>query len=416
MKSVCIVTPTYISSNPRVVKEADALLSSGLDVRVVFSQGNLEMAREFDNALLKDKPWRTGIVGWSPFKKEEKPLYWRSGLRQSFARTFPSIFNSFGTLAEYAEGRVYSELAELAASERADIYIGHYPIGLACASYAALRWKTVFGYDAEDLHTEESYSGKKDMRKIKRIGVIESRYLASSSHVTAVSESICAEIAKRYKIALPLAVHNTFPLSERDSLDGMIKDRRGARLSLYWYSQVIGEDRGIQDAIRASGLLKDKVELHLRGYISEETKHKLLSLAGQYGVKEKLYIHPPVPTAELLSRAAEHDVGLALEQPVSLNRMLTATNKIFFYLLAGLAIAATDTVGQKRVISSCPGAGFIYRPGDYRKLADNLHGLVTDEARLRSCKAASLEAARKRWNWEKESEGLVKSILNLLNG
>jgi len=38
---VVIVTPTYLSSNPRVVKEADALANAGLRVCVVFSQGQL---------------------------------------------------------------------------------------------------------------------------------------------------------------------------------------------------------------------------------------------------------------------------------------------------------------------------------------------------------------------------------------
>lgn len=53
---VCIVTPGYISSTPRVVKEAEALSQAGYRVRVVFSQGDLERARQHDSI----GPWLTG--------------------------------------------------------------------------------------------------------------------------------------------------------------------------------------------------------------------------------------------------------------------------------------------------------------------------------------------------------------------
>jgi len=85
-KKICIVTPEYIYANPRTVKEADALWGAGFDVRVVFSQGNLEKIREFDAQLLKEKPWRWDAVGWSSFRKDEVPLYIKSKVRYHLAR------------------------------------------------------------------------------------------------------------------------------------------------------------------------------------------------------------------------------------------------------------------------------------------------------------------------------------------
>ncbi len=413
-RSICIVTPAYITSTPRVVKQADALWQAGYNVRVVFSQGNLEYVRRSDEALLKEKPWRYSIVGWSPFRKKEKLLYWKSGFRQHLARRIS--FWGWAKLAEYAEGRVYPELVALAAAEKADLYIGHYPAGLAAAYSAAFYWKTKLGFDAEDLHTEEGPTDKEGLRRRKRIGLIQMRYLPHCSYVSSVSKPVADELSKRYNIAQPVVIHNVFPWSERSRLDGQIKDRKGSSLSLYWYSQVIGEDRGIQDAIRAAGLLEEKVQLHLRGYLSPEVKNRLLNLAKTCGIENNIHFHPPVLPGELLSRAVEHDVGLSLEQGLNLSRKLTITNKFFFYLLAGLAIIATDLPGQRYVFSTFPKAGFLYPPGDYQALAGYLKRFIDDPGLLNSCKQASLQAAQERWNWERESQKLIERIGALLNG
>ncbi len=412
MKNICIVTPTYISSNPRLVKEADAFWQAGYSVRVVFSRGDIDRIRQYDEILLSEKPWQRQSVGWSPFRKDEMFTYWKSKLRFHFVRRLPGPLWKFHRLPEHAEGRIYSELAALASSERADMYIGHYPTGLAAAAFAASRWGSRLGYDIEDLHTEEN--SVNPIRDKERIRTIEGRYLRRSSHVTAASELIADEIANRYNVARPTVIHNVFPLKERDRLDGQKKDRKGARLSLYWYSQVIGEDRGISDAIRAAGLLRGKVQVHLRGAISEEVKNRITALARHCGIANDLYLHPPVPARELLSRAAEHDVGLALEQPVNLNRQFSVTNKFFFYLLSGLAVAATDVPGQRSVMSGCMDAGFLYKAGDYRSLANNLEALLTEPKKLELCKAASLKAACEKWNWEMESQKLINTISSIL--
>src|SRR2546422_9615422 len=61
----------------------------------------------------------------------------------------------------------------------------------------------------------------------------------------------------------------------------------------------------------------------------------------------------------LVRLAAEYDVGLALEVPISENRIICmndlCTNKVFTYLMAGLAVAAS-TLGEGATLYE--GAGF----------------------------------------------------------
>lgn len=403
-RRICIVGGTHIANTPRVLKEADALHEAGFDVRVVFSQSDGgEKARQ-DADLLRSRGWRATAVSWSRYGHS---IRWGiTGVRQLAFQRLPRHSWPWGQIAERAEGRVFPELAAAAAKEEADLYIGHYVEGLAAAAAAAKRHAAPYGFDAEDFHADE---GNSEMQS-KRSDFIQRRYLHGCAHITASSQGIAESLSNHYAIEQPVAIHNTFPWKERAQLDGRVLDRRGPELSLYWYSQNIGLDRGIQDAIRAAGLLGGPVQIHLRGTVTDLVRAELIGLANSCGVADRLVFHPQVPPNELLSRACEHDVGLALEQGGTLNRAICASNKMFFYLLAGLAVAATNVAGQRIVLDELPQAARLYQPGDAASLAQCLEHWRRNPKSLAAAKAASLEAARAKWNWESESSKLVAVV------
>ncbi|HKP46617.1 MAG TPA: glycosyltransferase [Pyrinomonadaceae bacterium] len=409
-QSVCIVTPSYLSSTPRVVKEADALWAAGFGVHVVFSQGNLEALRQHDASLLSEKLWTWSTVGWSSARKQERWLYKKSKLRFHLSARLPLLWKT-GRFIGHGESRVYKELCELAATSPAQIYIGHYPAGLAAAAYAAEQNSALLGYDAEDLHSAEGTTPQ-GRKHATRAGIIERRYLSRCVHISTVSELVASELRNRYGIQKPLVLHNVFPLAELQKLDGEIKDRVDKSVpSLYWYSQTLGKGRGIEDVIKATGLLRHRFELHLRGAASDSTKAYFRRLSKTCGVENAVFFHDLVSPDELLSRTCEHDVGLSVDQPITRSRDLAIPNKLFFYLLAGLAVVATSITGQQSVMDECSDVGFVYKPGDYEGLADGLNRLLSDHAALLACKQAARKAAETRWNWETESRKLVKSIL-----
>ncbi len=416
--SICIVAPGYLASTPRVVKEADALCAAGYEVRVVFSEGGLDLLREHDALLLRDKRWRWSAIRWSRRRPGERAAYWRAAIGYEIARRLPAGLWARWALAERAEGRLYSALARTAAAEPADLYIGHYPVGLAAAARAAGAHGARLGYDAEDLHTGEDDGTEAGRQRTERVDLIERTYLGRCAHVSAAAPRIADALAERYGVSRPVVIHNVFPWADRGRLDGKTVDRKGPGLSLCWFSQTIGFDRGIGEAIRGAGALPEPVQIHLRGSVSAEVKRAILTLARDSGtgVAERLHFHPPVPPMELLSRTAEHDVGLALEQGHTLSNLLTVTNKLLVYLLAGLAIAATDVPGQQDVLANCPASGALYPRGNWRALASVLEGWQRCPERLRACREAALAAARTRWNWERESGLLLDSVAGALAG
>ena len=410
MFDVVIITPGYLCSNPRTVKEADALTAAGLRVRVVFAQGPDGWARDFDRELLAAKAWEADVFRWSR-QRGERFGYWRSRARfQVFRRLLPSATMRLPGVAERAECRVFPELAALARTIRARLYIGHYPDGLAAAAAAARANGALLGYDVEDLHATEGPDTAAGERRRQRIAMIESRYLPRCAYVSAVSDEVADTIAEWHRVARPVVVHNVFPLVPA-LLDA---ESRARPVKLVWFSQVIGLDRGIQDAIRALGLVGGEAELHLRGYGEAAVVGELRRLADHVGVGHRIHFHPWMAPAELPAWLARHDIGLAPEPPLSLNRALTASNKLFAYLAAGLVVVATDTPGQRRVIEGFPGSGRLYRSGDWQALARILEPLIRDPAQLEAAKNGARRAARERWNWQLEGEVLVQAVCRVL--
>jgi glycosyltransferase involved in cell wall biosynthesis len=109
-------------------------------------------------------------------------------------------------------------------------------------------------------------------------------------------------------------------------------------------------------------------------------------------------------------------VGLAVEQTTPLNRALCLTNKIFTYLLAGLAVVVTDTPGQGPLGRELADAAILYKPGDVATLATGLRRWAKDKNELRKAKLASWQAACRRWHWEhpQEKGALLAAVAGVL--
>ena len=214
-------------------------------------------------------------------------------------------------------------------------------------------------------------------------------------------------LANTYNIPPPVVLYNVFPLSLADGVLPPSQRKPHPKLRLHWVSQTIGPDRGLQDAFEACAGLADQLEIHLRGRVSEQHRRELMAVAERWGVAGCLNFHPVIDRDELFRSMAQYDVGLALERPQNRNYSLTVTNKIFSYMLAGLAVAATDTPGQREVMNQAPGAGFLYPPGDAESLRAMLEIWLKDRTGLREAQSAGWEAARARFCWDIEQKNLL---------
>jgi hypothetical protein len=423
---VCIVTSSAISSDPRVEKEADALAAAGYRVQVV-ACSSLEAMRAWDAEIAADKAWPLHAVDWrDAVRKRSLAGLSNQALRRASAAIFaassrvpPALRPARASIALFATSDRVVPLAIRAQRTRARLYIGHNLAGLAAAFLAARAQRARLGFDAEDDHFGQLTPQEQAQPEGLITDALLHACLPHARFLTAASPGIAAAIARRYDCAEPHVVHNVFPRALRGALDGMKLDRKGTRpgaLSLYWYSQSVGLDRGLQDAIRAVALVRGEVELHIRGHAPSDVERALRSLAAQHGIEGRLHFYPQVHPHALLSRSAEHDVGLALEQPVSENRQHAITNKLFFYMLAGLAIAASDTPGQRIVASEARDVIDLYPAGDPAALAVCLQRLHDDRALLAQRKARAVELASTRYCAEIELQKILPWVEAALAG
>ncbi len=407
MAKICIITPDHLAVSSRTVKEADALHKAGHEVVVVFGRGPTPQAQVHDAHLLSGRTWRAMVVPWG---RQGHPGRWLStGLRQRASRICWRRC-ALVPLAARTLGRVYPELARSAAEQRADLYIGHFPAGLAAAGWAAQRTGALLAFDAEDFHLGEGAPAPLQCA----MAAIHDRYLPGCAYVSSSSGAIGEQLKAIYPSVRPITLYNVPEFDDFPAIPGNGSFRNSGALSLYWVSQTGGLDRGIQDAIRAMALLEKPTELHLRGTCATGAEEQLRSLAASVGVETSLHFHPQLPPWELPADAAQHDVGLALEQPNTVNHDLAAAIKLFLYMAAGLAVGATATTGQREVLSKAPAAGALYPPGDHVALAAILRRWQEGPEALAAAKRASLEAARTRFNWEMESRKLVAVVEEVL--
>jgi len=405
-KKICLITTTQVSVNPRLVKEASALLDAGFEVIIIFAYW-CSWAARLDSGLINNEKCKLILVGGAPNNKPLLYLYTR--VRSKIARSLLGInpfIDKFFMLK--ALSRATPELIQEALKIKADLYIAHNIGALPAAVIAAKKNKAKAGFDAEDFHSGEN---PKDYKHKMKVEYIEKKYLPKCSYVSASSELIASAYERKYGVNKPNVILNVFPVDLLQEVNNVSVPG----LSLFWFSRTIGPGRGLEEIVQAMGRARKQIKLYLQGDISEAYKNKLLKIACDNRLDEDqlvfLSVSSPKDIAILASR---YDVGLALEQKSSLNNDLAVSNKIFTYLLSGLSIIATETAGQKPIIDSIQGAGWSYKIGDIDSLAKRLIFLSENKDVLIASKREAIRQARKQYNWDLEKNKFLEIISNVL--
>ncbi len=304
---VVIVTTAQPSTNPRMMKEVDALLSKGAAVKVFYSFCT-KWANATDKELINSYPM--GMfkeVGGNPYTNKfqyiKSRLYYKAAIR---------LYKLHSTLFNYVVNPNSFDLMRYAVKEKADLYIAHNLGALPAVIEAAKKWNKPCGFDAEDYHRGE-YE-KQSGRKYEFTKMIEEKYLPKCTYITAASPLI----AEAYKNVIPKlniqVINNVFSNFYLQKFTSKTKKP----LSIFWFSQTIGPDRGLENIIYALNKIPHlDISLNLMGNCSKIFKDFLLSIA----IKPKdIHFMIPAMPDKIFSIAAQFDIGLASEVPHCENR------------------------------------------------------------------------------------------------
>ncbi|MFZ0408434.1 MAG: hypothetical protein WAM11_10030 [Cyanobium sp.] len=407
MARICLISPGHLTSNPRLVKEADALTEAGHEVTVI--SGWSYPPHQSEDRRFENRPWaQHHRVAFGSLASPQRRFWQR--LRQRLARGLVRLGAHGPAVAIQAWHPAGPDLIRAARGVRADLYIAHYPAALPAAALAARAHGGRHAFDAEDFHLgdfpkEPAYDFQRQLLRM-----IELRYLPGCVFTTAASPGIADAYADAYGIPLPVVLRNVFPLSHAP--EGPTS--RGTAIpgpSLYWFSQTIGPDRGLECAVRAIAQAESRPHLYLRGFISDAYRQSLVALARAGGVEDRLHLLPPAPPEQMERLAATYDLGLVGETGATPNRRIALTNKLFTYALAGVPAVISDIPAHRSIQVEADGAVHLFSCDDAASLAAGLDAwLAAPPVVLAEARAIAYRLGQEAWNWETEKQILLHKV------
>lgn len=402
MTHVCIVTPGQIGSNPRVVKEADALHDAGYRVTVIATQV-LDRVEPRDQSLMRR-------IGWTLQRIDlRSPVGWKA--RRVVQTGWAGLHRLTGH-APFA-GRGFSAytapLRRAALATPADLYVAHYPAALPAAAAAAHHHRVRFAYDAEDFHPGDWPDDPAFDRLRRQVHDIESRHLPRCRHVSAAAPLIAEAYAETYGIARPAVVQNVFPLAQAPAALNL-RGNMEPGPSLYWFSQAIGPGRGLEHAVAAIGLSRSRPVLHLRGTPVAGYADHLQSLVAQSPAPCRIVFHPAQAPDDMERLAAQHDLGLVAETGETRSRDLALTNKLYTYLLAGVPPLLSDISAHRDFAARHGLQHLVYSRQQPESLARLLDLLLESGERLAAERQRSWDLGHAQLNWDREKDVLLSLV------
>ena len=393
-KKIVLVSSGQPSANPRLVKEAIALNSSGYNVTVIYCPLSL-WADEYDKKLFSFNNSIKWIkVGYHP--KQDKWMYRYARLRKKCWSFFYKITGNKYESAIRSQVLYCQELNKEVKKYYADIYIGHNLGALPAIVKAAKKNGTKAIFDFEDFHRGEVNENSEVWVKTLET---ENKYVPLLHSATAASPLINLKYKCLYPSITITTINNCFPLQYAQT---ETRDLPFEPLKLFWFSQTIGKNRGLETVIKAMCKVKN-TELTLLGNCSSEVKDYFVNCAQLNNVDtQKIHFLSAVSESEIPTISSAYHIGLSTEIPTTTNRDICLTNKIFMYMLAGNAIIFSNTKAHSLLLKQHTDIGKLFKWDCADELADVLNAYIHNNDLLTTHRRNSFQLSKTVFNWDTE--------------
>jgi glycosyltransferase involved in cell wall biosynthesis len=397
MKTIVLVSPGHLGTNPRLVKEADALWEAGYDVHVI-SCDYFPKVRPWDEEIRSAAKWRWTCVSWKP----SATLYslrrlQQMSMRVAFARGLRSVF-----VTSLAHHLIVPALIRNTCQIPADLYIGHCLAALPAVVAAGRKRGAKIGFDAEDFHSGEASNNGRGQIDNAIARTLESKLLPLCHHLTTSSPLMAEAYQLHYNVS-PVTILNVFPLDEA------VEQKPAPETpSFYWFSQTIGAGRGLEQWIEILRQLDTPIRLDLRGHITEAYMGQLQERAKNSLIRLR-FLAPDVPKT-MVYNASGYTAGLGLETGFSLNNEIALSNKVYTYLLAGVPVILSRTRAQEWLAGQLGAACLLIDLNNVDDSAHTLSNWLKNPVTQSEARKKAFELGRNRFNWDTEKIQLITAI------
>lgn len=378
MKRLVFVSSAQPAANPRLVKELRWISRFNFTITVIYAPIS-PWADEFDIQIkreLKHIEWVSAV----PTEKQYSIIHYWARLRRRWWLWVGRITN--GNVFTAAKGLTLfsQELAHQASRYPADVYVGHNLGALPAVVKAAKRFHAKACFDLEDFHSGEMSHGSIEQKMVQQL---EATYLPLTSGLTVSSPLIHACYHNQFPELSFLTIPNVFPYRAL-RVNRLVERNDPPRLSMIWFSQFVGNDRGIECIIQAMGKCRNPaVRLTLVGNCTSSKKKQLLTLAQQSQVhSDSIVFVNAMSEEDLAVLCSQHDIGLAPELNKQRDKEVAWTNKLFFYPASGIPVLASATEGQLLFMNNFTDAGSVFPIGDAEALAAHIQLYMDDSSLL----------------------------------
>jgi len=161
--------------------------------------------------------------------------------------------------------------------------------------------------------------------------------------------------------------------------------------------------RGTIEIIKSLEFIKSDVKLILLGKFQEKDLENKLKKMPEW---EKVEFKGWLPQKETYQNMMDADIGLICFLPTP-NNINSMPNKLFEYMAARLPIIASDFPLWKEIIRE-DNCGLTVNPQEPREIAKTIDHLIEHPEEARIMGENGRRAVFKKYNWEKESQKLIK--------
>lgn len=273
------------------------------------------------------------------------------------------------------------------------------PIGVLFKLYC----RSILVYDTHELETEtDSAVGAKRVL----YQAVEKRLIRFVDVVITVSDSIAQAYKAAYRLKHIYVVRN-IPYQQDESIgaDDYLKAKFEIRYDemLYIFQGNLTRGRGIEILLDVFSKMDRSKHIVFMGF------GELVSMVQDHSrMYSNIHLQEAVNPQDVCKITSGADVGICLQENISLNHYLTIPNKFFEYIMSGLPVITSDFPEMSRVIDKS-GCGWKV-PANRDALLLLIKAMSREEVSIKREKAMQY---RKTIGWQQEEKVLLEAYHNL---
>ena len=429
-KHVLMVVDNTCEYDSRVIKEAEALCSSGYQVCVLCRVGDylpgneiindVRYSRKINASNISKKELVRSFINKCKVLKNTSVLDFTDFIKQLILVIY-GVFKLLISLFFCVVVRVFympiqghyikQAIKDIIMGFSPDVIHVHDLFPLDAAVKLAEKYKLKVIYDAHELELH-----KNNMRMIDKLWVkyYEAKNIVKVDAVITVCESIAEHLAKLYKIKMPTVIFNA-PIicgikKESDSIRQVLGLKESIPLVIYVGKTTV--NRGLEQLFQAMTLCEE-YHLALVGPSDGQVKSMLESLAKQLNITKRVHFYPGVPMDEVVPFISSADVGVVATQNVCLSYEYSLPNKLFEMTFANLPVCVSQLPEHEMFLKDT-GNGILVDEKNPQDIANAIREIYENKGKyLISDK--SMETIIEKYSWASQVKKLKVQYAEILS-